>query len=242
MIRAVGVVVPVNDEWELLPSCLDAILAARAHVHESVSRRIAVRIVLVLDRCTDGSGDIAAAAQDVEVVRVDARNVGMARRTGAAHVLAKSPASSTSLWLANTDADSAVPVSWLTAMIEEADKGADLVLGTVTPAAGLPPSQQRLWHSLHRPYEGHPHVHGTNFGIRADVYQRLGGWPTISSGEDRRLADLAARAGDVRVARTPRIPVRTSVRLRARAPVGFSTYLRSMRATGRCCRPARDEA
>lgn len=233
MIRAVGVVVPVNDERELLPSCLEAIFAARTRVHEFIGRRIEVRVVLVLDRCTDGSDRIASAARDAEIVNLDARNVGVARRTGAAHVLAEWPGSP-ALWLANTDADSAVPVPWLTTMIEEADNGVDLVLGTVTPAVGPAPGQHRLWQSLHPSYEGHPYVYGANFGIRADVYQRLGGWPPINTGEDQLLAERAARAGDVQVARSAKTPVRTSFRLHARAPLGFSSQLRSLRATSRC--------
>lgn len=132
---------------------------------------------------------------------------------------------------ANTDADSSVPESWLTAMIAAADGGAELVLGTAVPAAELAPPQQRLWHSLHVPHEGHPHVHAANFGIRADVYQRLGGWPALRTGEDQWLAERAARAGDLRIVRTARIPVRTSARLRARAPLGFSSYLRGLSAT-----------
>ena len=231
MIDTVGVVVPVNDEQDLLPLCLAAIRGARDHLQRSAGRRIRVRIVLVLDRCTDGSYDIAAAARDVQIVNVDARNVGMARRAGTAHLIAGSPRPSAAVWLANTDADSSVPESWLTAMITEADHGAHLVLGTALPVPKLAPPQQRLWHSLHVSHEGHPHVHAANFGIRADVYQRLGGWPVLQTGEDQWLADRAAPAGHLRIVRTARIPVRTSARLQAPAPRGFSDYLRGLSAT-----------
>jgi len=47
----------------------------------------------------------------------------------------------------------------------------------------------------------------------------------MSSGED---VDLAKRTSHRRVSRTAAIPVTTSVRRNARAPHGFSSYLRSL--------------
>ena len=41
--------------------------------------------------------------------------------------------------VANTDADSRVPLDWLTTMLTEADRGAHLVLGTVLPTEDLGP-------------------------------------------------------------------------------------------------------
>jgi hypothetical protein len=135
------------------------------------------------------------------------------------------------LWIANAD-DSAVPEHWLTTMLVAADGGAHVVLGTVLPGAGMTAPQGQAWRALHGPYEGHPHVYGANFGIRADVYRRLGGWPALTTGEDQWLADRAVRAGDLRIVRTARIPVRTSARPHARAPLGFSSYLRTLSLDG----------
>jgi glycosyltransferase involved in cell wall biosynthesis len=227
-----GVVVPVNDEQDHLPACLEALHAARVHLRRSTPHHVEVRIVLVLDRCTDGSAAVATAAGDVEVITVHTRNVGLARRAGTVHLLAGT-SSRSQLWFANTDADSAVPECWLTRMLAEGDDGAHLVLGTVLPAAGLTVPQHQLWHSRHMAREGHPHVHGANFGIRGDVYQRLGGWPGLRSGEDQRFADRAARFGGLRIVRTAHIPVRTSARLHGRAPLGFSSYVRGL-STAAC--------
>src|SRR4029079_19546511 len=66
---------------------------------------------------------------------------------------------------------------------------------------------------------------GANFALRADAYIALGGWRAISSGED---VDLADRTSHRRVSRTAAIRVTTSVRPTARAPHGFSSYLRSL--------------
>ncbi|MDQ1620699.1 MAG: hypothetical protein QOE19_3268, partial [Actinomycetota bacterium] len=53
MIDRVGVVVPVRDEQELLPRCLDALEVAIARL--TADRGLPVSAVVVLDRCTDGS-------------------------------------------------------------------------------------------------------------------------------------------------------------------------------------------
>jgi hypothetical protein len=71
-------------------------------------------------------------------------------------------------------------------------------------------------------------VHGANFGIRADTYVELGGWPAVASGEDVAMAHRAAASRRLRIVRTAAIPVTTSSRLAARAPDGFAGYLREL--------------
>ena len=53
-VRHVGVLVPVRDEEELLPGCLAALTASAAHLR-AARPEVAVRVVVVLDGCTDGS-------------------------------------------------------------------------------------------------------------------------------------------------------------------------------------------
>lgn len=230
VIRHVGVVVPAANEEVLLERCLLALRAAR---RAALARRdlVAVRIVLVLDGCTDGSRDIATAHPGIEIVEVDVRSVGPARRAGVAHLLGTGePVPDTDRWIASTDADSVVPVNWLGGMLDAADRGAHLVLGTVVPDVGLAPAVDAAWHVQHPRHEDHPHVHGANLGIRADAYTALGGWPALATGEDQLLADRAAAAGHLHVERTGRFPVCTSSRLDGRAISGFSSYLRALRS------------
>ncbi len=225
MIAQLGVIVPVANEADHLGSCLQHIADACARLLE-VAPEITVRVVAVLDACHDASEQIAV-AHGVEIVRVEARSVGSARRAGAGHLLHTHPAPEL-VWLANTDADSRVPRDWLTGMVEHADNGAHLLLGTVVPGPGLLPTIAVAWQTNHLLREGHPHIHGANFGIRGDVYLRLGGWPELTNGEDVALAELAESAGDLHIERTARLPVVTSTRLHARAPLGFSSYLRGL--------------
>jgi hypothetical protein len=115
-------------------------------------------------------------------------------------------------------------------MLAHAERGAHLVLGTVTPDDGLDPHRRRAWLTRHHLRNGHPHVHGANFGIRADTYQALGGWPTLACAEDVTLAYRATSAGNLRIVRTAAIPVTTSSRLAGRSPDGFASYLGALSA------------
>ena len=96
------------------------------------------------------------------------------------------------------------------------------------PARALPAAVRAAWLSRHHLRDNHPHIHGANFGIRADTYLTLGGWQPLSRGEDVDLAGRAASAGHLRITRTASIPVITSSRTAARAPGGFASYLTAM--------------
>lgn len=222
-IDEIGVIVPAADEQELLPRCLAALGRSRDLLGGTGVR---VRIVVVLDACTDGSRDAAAAATGVETVSVAHRNVGRTRAAGADHLLRDAPGPAR-VWLAHTDADSEVPADWLAVLLDQARRGAHLVLGTVWPGPGLDPALNREWHRRHLPAEGHPHIHGANLGIRADVYREAGGWSALGLGEDVDLVARASTLPGVRIVRTAVIPVRTSARLVGRAD-GFAGYLRAM--------------
>ena len=225
MIHNVGVVVPAADEEDLLPACLDALDTARAELARH-RPHIEVRTVVVLDSCTDGSAAIVHARTGIEAAPVSVRLAGAARNAGCALVVAGGAASDR-LWLASTDADSRVPPNWLTGMVELAEAGADFVLGTVRPAETLPADVAATYRAAYMSADGHPHVHGANLGIRAATYLELGGWPKLGSGEDVALAARAMAAG-VATIRTSRFPVATSTRLCARAPYGYSSYLRGL--------------
>lgn len=225
MIRRVAVIVPAANEERHIGKCLSSIRAARRHLYAR-NVGIHVGITVVLDGCRDATAVIAAAFDDVRSVAITAGNVGVARRAGTSTVLTSGPVRE--LWLANTDADSEVPVNWLSSMMTEQQLGAHLVLGTVLPGPGLGPSSRAQWASRHHLRQGHPHVHGANFGICGDAYLALGGWRPMATGEDADLARRAARAGHLRICRTASIPVVTSVRQTGRAPRGFSSYLRAL--------------
>jgi hypothetical protein len=227
VITTVGVVVPAADERDLVGGCLHALDRAREHL---VRRRqqVNTRVVVVLDDCRDDTAAVVGRHRGTESLAVAFRCVGAARAAGVAHLLRTAPARLGDVWLASTDADSQVPVDWLSGMLEFAERGAHLVLGTVLPGPGLRPADARSWLDRHVLREDHPHIHGANLGIRADAYGALGGWPAIDTGEDVALVRRAASTGHLQIARTAAYPVRTSARSTGRAPRGFSSYLRDL--------------
>jgi hypothetical protein len=226
LIRRVAVIVPAANEERRIRRCLSAIALARRQLYRS-GADVSVQVFVVLDGCHDATAEIAAAFGDLRLVTINARSVGAARRAGA-HAALSGADRASEVWLAHTDADSEVPADWLTIMLAEARRGAHLVLGTVLPEEGMSWSIRAEWLSRHQLRDGHPHVHGANFGIRGDSYLTLGGWQPLLTGEDVDLAGRAALAPQLRISRTARIPVVTSVRQVGRAPRGFSSYLRAL--------------
>ncbi|OAE00544.1 glycosyltransferase [Arthrobacter sp. OY3WO11] len=231
----VAVVIPVHNEEEHLGRALAGVEAAASTLRQ-VHPCIDVRVLVVLDSCTDGSAAIASAytARNTcfSVHEVAFRSVGRSRRAGNWQALGAgadaSPGAGAGLWLANTDADSVVPDNWLVGQLELAAAGADAVLGSVeVDPAGMAPELLSRWQSMHSFGEDHPHVFGANLGVRGSAYLVAGGFPRHLSHEDRVLAGRLRDHGfDVRA--TDTIRVRTSGRTQARAPKGFGAYLRTL--------------
>jgi glycosyltransferase involved in cell wall biosynthesis len=227
LIRRLAVIVPAADEERTIASCLASVAAARAHLARSHTAGIQVQVFVVLDSCRDQTAVIAARFPGVRPVMISAGRVGAARHAGARAAIASAPPAR-ELWLANTDADCAVPLDWLSFMVAEARRGTQVVLGTVLPGPGLPAAVKAAWLGRHHLRDNHPHIHGANFGIRADTYLTLGGWQPLALGEDVELAGRATSAGHLRITRTASIPVVTSSRTAARAPGGFAGYLTAL--------------
>lgn len=216
----VAIVVPAHNEQALLPACLAALHRA-AHACP-----VPVEIVVVVDACSDATGEIAAATVGVRVVEVDAANVGTARAAGMTAALLRGPAG---LWLLTTDADSVVPQRWVRGHLAHARRGAEVVAGTVEVAewAGWPAELAERYERRYRRTVGrrsHDHVHGANLGAAAQVYLDLGGFPPLVTGEDVSLVATAEEAGR-RVVFAVDVPVATSSRATARAPDGFAAHL-----------------
>jgi cellulose synthase/poly-beta-1,6-N-acetylglucosamine synthase-like glycosyltransferase len=228
----VGVVVPAHDEVELIGPCLAAILASLA---ASGLDRADYRVVVVADRCADGTAERAAAllGDHGDVIEIDARNVGAARAAGTAALLARFDGAELSqLWLANTDADSEVPLSWIERQLELAGDGDAVVAGVVTVRSfrehpsWVPERFLARYNAVHGddgPDE-HMHVHGANLGVRADAYAAVGGWASVRDGEDNDLWNRLFAAG-WRCRSTRSLAVVTSGRRVGRSGAGFAGYL-----------------
>ncbi|MEO7746264.1 MAG: glycosyltransferase [Actinomycetota bacterium] len=223
-IEAVLVVVPARDEELLLGACLDSVAVASGRVE------VPVVTVVVLDRCTDGTENVLR-GRDVVSVRTTVGCVGGARGAGVHEGLRRLTATAADrVWIANTDADSVVPEQWLADHLEQADGGADLLLGTVD-IVGAPATLVSAWSTGYTAADGHPHVHGANLGVRGSAYLRAGGFDPVAVHEDVRLVTAVGRDPGAVVLRTSAAPVATSGRLEARAPDGFAAHLRRLAAS-----------
>ena len=221
-IKRIGVVVPVNNEQDTLLLCLDALAAATRGV------AVPVTVVVVVDACTDGSAAVAASfpMAGLQTVAVNARSVGIARATGMTELLRRH--GSSGMWLATTDADSVVPQNWLCAQLRHADAGARVVAGTVAVDdwgdRGGTVAERAAKDYAAGP---HRHVHGANLSFAASAYCAAGGFSSVSYDEDVQLVD-AFRANGEPIAWATDMPVLTSARRDARAPLGFGWYLSSL--------------
>lgn len=213
----IAVIVPAHDEADAIGGCLASLMAAAAHPG---LRGEAVQVVVALDDCTDGTAAICA-AHGVSVVTVGARCVGVARAAAVEVALAAD-----ARWIASTDADTHVPPDWLYAQLQ---CGADAFCGVVTVAQwqDYPPAVRLAFGGHEHACDGHPHVHGANIGFSAAAYRAAGGFSALRTGEDVALVDAMARSG-ARIARLASPGVVTSARRSARAPQGFSAFLKAL--------------
>lgn len=226
---AVAVVVPVRDEEELLPACLDSVADAVAELAQA-HPEVRARVFVVLDACQDGSARVVAGRDGVSAVVTQAGNVGVARALGVAAAADWASTGRGALWVANTDGDSVVPRHWLTAQVRMARRGHALVVGSVRPRTGdLTDEELAVWRERHSSADGHEHIHGANLGFSWAAYEAVGGFAPIPTHEDVELVGALRRTAVDWVA-SGAIAVTTSGRRVARAPDGFAGYLEDMGA------------
>lgn len=213
----IGVVVPVHNEEASLEACLLALRTAALHPDLGGEP---VTLVVVLDDCNDRSLDIVSrhAPAHVTCLTIAARNVGIARHTGAELLLALD-----ARWLAFTDADSRVAPDWLVAQLA---LSADAVCGLVTVDdwSEHPPHVSIRFAALYQRTDDHRHIHGANLGVCSRAYRRAGGFPPQPSSEDVALVQrLIALDAQIAWSTLPRVV--TSARAKGRAPGGFADHL-----------------
>jgi Glycosyl transferase family 2 len=232
---AVGVVLPVHNEEDLLAEALEAVDDAFSHI---VDLGTDCRTVVILDSCRDASAAISrrwsrelrrrGGPHEAVVARTRLAGVGPARRAGVAAMLrAWSRTDPRHIWLATTDADSRVPERWLAAQLAAHEGGADVWAGRVDVEdwSSFQPATAVAWQASYD-REAVP-VHGASLGFNAQAYLRAGGFAGVQTGEDRALYRRIVEGGGVACADVD-VRVITSGRRQARAPMGFAAVLSAL--------------
>lgn len=234
MITAVGVVIPARDEESTVGACLHAVEQALRRLPPHVEPAVCV----VADRCSDRTADIAGAAVSrcgpTRVVQLeDERCIGQVRAVGMQACMSQlMHAKPTRALLLSTDADSLVEPDWARAHLAAANSGHHATAGAaelIDPGRLGPLTRWRyqgVVDDAARP-DGHGNVYGANLGVRVDAYCAIGGFAPLPSGEDHDLWERLGSAGFLRCY-DERARVRTSARLRGRAPAGLATLLQQL--------------
>ena len=216
---------PAHNEESTIEKCVKTILASlnQAGVQKAW-------VVVVADGCNDQTVEVARRVLGLcgEVMEINARSAGAARRAGAARILEHfDGVDHTRLWLANTDADTYVTANWIMVQLCLADSGVTGVAGIVRLAAGGSVAAYRIYSATYETgAEGtHTHVHGANLSMRADAYLDVGGWSNLSLAEDHCLWGRLRHRG-WRLSSPVTSVVITSPRLEGRAQGGFADTLK----------------
>jgi hypothetical protein len=130
------VAIPAHDESDAIGGCIDAVVAALA---EAQQRQVVARarVAVAAHRCADDTRDrardrLTALSRIESVVVDDLRDLPVgAVRTGLIRYAIGLPEPlSHDCWVLSTDADTIVPVDWVTGLLTAAsDSRADRVLG-----------------------------------------------------------------------------------------------------------------
>lgn len=222
----IAVLIPARDEEVLLPRCLQSVAEARALLPAHVTSDV----IVISDGSTDRTADLARDILGTSgiVLHADGGSVGLTRAVAAGVALQRNKARMDHCWLANTDADCAVPRSWLLDHLRIAQSGYTAVAGIVDVhdfSEHLDFVEERFRSSYLLHADGtHPHVHGANLGVRADAYLIAGGWSALQTAEDHDLWHRLHATGCVRLSDST-LQVVTSGRRIGRAPLGFAGAL-----------------
>lgn len=231
------VVVPARDEEVLIGACLKALALQTGIASE------AYEVLLVLDRCADGTEErareIAAAhpSLGMRFLQGPGQGSGPARRVGMEEACARLlRVGRPEGLIACTDADTVVSADWLSAQIRAVSEGARAIGGRIELADdGSLPQSVALRHAEHGRLRHerllsdpcrigkseHWQFSGASLALTAEVYREIGGLEPLTVLEDEALERVLSEHG-IPIQRLLSVRVTTSPRLQGRATQGLS--------------------
>lgn len=216
----IGIAIPAHNEAQHILLTLHALQRSIAHYG------LPALVVVVADACTDHTAQLARALAD-HVIEANLCNVGRARGLGAQWLWDQG-----AQWLACSDADSLVPLDWLSAQHRiQHQLQCDVFCGIVKVQDWGDYSAEVIaaFHAT-PPQDGHPHIHGANLGISRKAYAMAGGFQPAHAHEDVSLVRRCEAAG-LSIARLIEPCVTTSARRTPRAREGFGEFLLDLERT-----------
>lgn len=200
----VSIIIAARNEAESLPTLLESLLAQTYGRYE---------VVIVDDRSTDATADVLRewSARDprLKVVRVDDLPEG---HTPKMHALAQGVAASDGALLLFTDADCAVPRTWVQGIVARFETGVGAVLGYVGLRAANNTVQEHVqaldYLAMMATMAGATNLgypvgaSGANLAYRRSAYEQAGGFeqmPTGAVADDMLLVQRVLDRTDQRV-------------------------------------------
>ncbi|HEY6582301.1 MAG TPA: glycosyltransferase [Rubrobacter sp.] len=248
------VVVPARNEEDLIVPSLRA-LATQIRVKPSE-----YEVLLVLDRCTDATGERAMAVADthpqLRLHFLDGPGLGSghARRVGMEAACERLTGLGRPAGLiASTDADTVVASDWLSVQLAATGRGARAVGGRIELDDGSLPPAVVHWHAergrkrhqkiLFDPDQlgtaEHWQFSGASLALTAETYAQVGGLEPRATLEDEGL-ERVLREQRIPIERLLSVRATTSSRLKGRASEGLAHDLAAAAAMlGRTREPAR---
>ena len=193
----VSVVIPAFNEEELLPKCLEALLAQEYPGP--------IEILVVDNASTDGTARIAR-SYGATVVHEPSPGYGRA--------LIRGFAAARGDIIACTDADSIVPEDWISRLVREYERQGDVVAIGGDIEFACPRWKSRLLtrfvipliNRIDRGNPAGPHLWGANMSVRRDAFLAVGGWnPRFSLQADSELSERLRGAGRVVILESLRV-------------------------------------
>ena len=260
----VSVVIPVRNEAKSLPAVIQA-LASQVDEHGQPLNPNTYEILVLANNCTDSTVEVVRrlsshyAFLQLHAIQVsipkETAHVGKARQMVMDEAYRRlSLIGRKHRIIASTDGDTEVAPNWISALLNEFDKGADAVGGRIiTQRAETSDISakvslyylRQIAHAYisaqieclldpqsHDCWPRHFQYYGANMAVSAEMYGYIGGVPLVENEEDvalyRRL-----KLADAKIRHSLEVRVLTSARRTGRATGGLSELLETLSHTTR---------
>ena len=254
----VCVIVPVRNEAENITATLTA-LTHQIDLTGKPFDKSRYEIIVLANNCSDNSAEIvrhfARTHPDLVLhlvemtIESDRAHIGWVRKLLMDEACRRFRAMRRNGIIASTDGDTKVSASWIAAIKDEIDRGADAVGGRIitNESRDLLDQNTKLYYLRYQRYgylvsqlearldpyfessSRHHHHYGASLAVTAQMYAFVGGLPPLRSSEDVALYDALMRT-DARFRHSPRVRVITSARAVGRAEAGLSARLTQLNA------------